>query len=275
MRIKLLAFASSLLLISNSSAGIPQSPSSTTSSSQAAQRDPQAISALQRAIVALGGQAAIGSASNAVLRGTISPAATATAVEAGSFKWEYDFSGSSYEFRKELTVNGVTKILASGHGSPAFNSGTKTLAVSSFVSLASPPFHLPAVLLLRELGNANYSIQFVENITISSHPVIHVRTSVNLDSIQTVTSPQDWYIDGSTGLPLRVRYRVPNTRDAFDFETQITDFSNYQSQNGILVPVTLVTSDETSVLFTATITTISINVPVPSTEFDLPVGGAQ
>jgi hypothetical protein len=45
MRIKVLAFAASLFLISNCSAGIPQTPTTTTT---APQRDPQAVALLQQ-----------------------------------------------------------------------------------------------------------------------------------------------------------------------------------------------------------------------------------
>ncbi len=51
MRIKFLAFAASLLLISNSSVGIPQTPSAAPS---APQRDPQALTVIAQMTAATG-----------------------------------------------------------------------------------------------------------------------------------------------------------------------------------------------------------------------------
>jgi hypothetical protein len=275
MRFNLLAFASSLLLISNSSQGIPQSPSSTTSSSQTAQRDPQAIAALQQAIAALGGQAAINSLQNSVAIGAITPASAANWIEPGNFKWEDDFSGGSYEFRDELVANGITKVYASGHGHPAFNNGLQNLARSSYTSMANPPFHLPGVLLLRELGNSLCAIQFIETTTVVGSSVVHVRTTIVGDAVQTTLSQQDWYLDTVSGLPLRVVYRVPSNGNALEYDVTTTDFSNYRAVSGIAVPFTMVTSLGGTNLCTATISSISFNVPLSSSDFDLTVGGAS
>lgn len=242
--------------------------------SAAVQRDPQAVSALQQAIAALGGQAAIVSLQNSIAVGTITPASASSWVEAGNFKWENDFSGSSYEFRDEFEADGVTKVFASGHGNPAFNNGLQTLARSSYAAQANLPFHLPGIVLLRELSNATCAVQFVEISALSGNSVIHVHTSISGDPAVTALSQQDWYLDAVTSLPRKVTYRIPSQGNALDYQLTTIDFSNYRFVNGVAVPFTLVTSEGDATVSTATITNISFNVSIASSDFDLVSAGA-
>jgi hypothetical protein len=275
MRIKVVAFAASLLLISNSSARITQSPSSTTSPSQATvQRDLLATNAVQAAIVAQGSQSAISAINNAIVQGTIVSAQSST-VDAGNFKWESDFTGSSYEFRSEMQIGGTTRVFATGHGNPAFYNGKTARSLFSHVAYASVPWHLPAIALFRELNDPNRSLQFVEATSMHGSQVVHIRTRVTTGPIGTELSIHDWYFNPSTGLPVRVEYRTPSTLDMRDNKPAAADFSNYQIINGIAVPFTIVASEGGQVVSTATISSIAFNTSLAPSDFDLLVGGAQ
>ncbi|HET7108058.1 MAG TPA: hypothetical protein VFI38_14695 [Candidatus Acidoferrum sp.] len=275
MRIKLLVFTSSLLLFSNSSAGIPQNPSSTTTSSQTTvQRDSLATNAVQAAIVAQGSPAAIGAINNAIVQGTIVPAQSST-VDAGNFKWESDFTGSSYEFRSEMQIGGTTRVFATGHGNPAFYNGKTARPLFSHVAYASVPWHLPAIVLFRELNDPSRSLQFVGVTSINGSQVAHIRTQVTTGPIETELSVHDWYFNPSTGLPVRVEYRTPSTLDMRDNKPAAADFSNYQIINGIAVPFTIVASESGQVVSSATISSIAFNTSLAPSDFDLLVGSAQ
>lgn len=265
------------LVVSLISLMIPvQSPIATQ---PAITRDSLAVTSLQQAVTALGGQNAIGSLQNSVALGTLTPAPAVDSVssweEAGDFKWENDFSGSTYEFRQELHTNGVTKIYASGHGHPSFGNGDKILSRATEAAYASPPFHVPGILLSRQLANQNYSIQFVESTKLDGHAAVHIRTSVAGGPAENTLSPQDWFLDAVTGLPMRVVYRIPSNTNIYDYETDTTDFSNYKVVSGVAIPFTLTTSTNNIALCTATISSISFNLGISPADFDLNVGAAQ
>ena len=239
----------------------------------AAQRDTQAVTAVQTAITAQGSQSAIGAIANAVVQGTIVPTQSST-VNGGDFKWESDFSESTYEFRSEMQIGGTTRVFATGHGNPAFYNGKTVRRLFSHVAYASVPFHLPAVVLFRELNDPNRSLQFVGTTTINGTRGVHIRTYVATGPIETELSVHHWYFDSSTGLPVRVEYRTPNTLDMRDNIPAAVDFSNYKVIDGIAVPLTITASEDGKVVSTATVLIVTFNSGVSPTDFDLKTGGA-
>ena len=255
-----------LLLFSLSSAASAQT--------QSPQRDTQAVSALHQAINALGGQAAIASLQNSAAIGTITPASATSPVQAGKFKWEDDFSGKTYEFRYELQVGSATRVFVSGHGTPAFNNGTKLFPLPPHVSYAQPPFHLPAVMLSRELNDPNCSFSFVGVAPLNGVSAIHIRSQVNTGPIETVLSVHDWYFDAVRGLPLRVEYLTPSNSNMTDNKLAAADFSNYKTVNGVGVPFTITASEDGHVVSIATVVSISFNNGIAPADFDLTTGGA-
>jgi len=248
-----------------------QSP---TSASQSPQRDPQGMAAIQNSILAQGGQTAISAIASAVVLGTLTPADNSHA-SAGTFKWESDFTASTYEFRNEMQIGSQTRIFVSNHGNPAFYNGTKSRNLPSHVAYASVPFHLPAVVLLRELNNQQCSIQFLGTMTINGRPTAHIRTQVNTGPIETELSVHDWYLDSSTGLPIRVEYLTPSSVDMREHKPASVDFSNYKTISGINVPLTMVASEEGSIVSTITVSSVAFNTSMPPTDLTQTVGGAQ
>lgn len=242
------------------------------SPSAAPVRDSAAVTALTQAVAAMGGANAISAIQNARSQGTITPAPGSTTM-AGGFIWVNDFSGGGYEFRNEFQANGKTKVFASGHGNPAFSNGNRVRKFFSHVSYAEPPYHLPAIMLARELADPNSSIQMKGTAIVNGRPAIHIQTSVNTGPIETVLSPQNWYLDAATGIPLRVEYRTPNTLDLMDYHLAAADFSNYKIVNGIAVPFTITAWEDGAVVSVATITGFAFNPGTVSTDFDLVAGG--
>jgi len=237
------------------------------------QRDAQAMAAVQTAIAAQGSRTAISAIGNAIVQGTLVPTQTSS-VNGGNFKWESDFSGSSYEFRSEMQIGGARKVFATGHGNPAFYNGKTVRRLFSHVAYASVPFHLPAIVLFRELNDPNRSFQVVGTASINGARAVHIRTQVTAGPIETELSAHDWYFDSSTGLPVRVEYRTPSTLDMRDNILAAADFSNYKVFNGIAVPLTITASEDGEVVSTATVSLVTFNSGVSSTDFDLKTGGA-
>lgn len=93
-----------------------------------------------------------------------------------------------------------------------------------------------------------------------------------MDVLQQTWSVQDWYFDPNTLLPLQVDYRIPDTHLPLKFATYTAEFSNYKVAQGLTLPLLLVISEDGNPQNVATITDISINPPVSSSDFDLPAG---
>ena len=249
-------------------------PLSSQQLSSATARDAQAVAAIQNSLAIQGGQAAITSITSAVILGTLTPTDSSRA-SGGTFKWESDFSGTTYEFRNEMQVDSQTKVFVSNHGNPAFYNGTKARNLPSHVAYAAVPFHLPMVVLLRELNNPQCSIQLVGTTQQTGRAVFHIRTQIVGNPIETELSVHDWYLDSSTGLPVRVEYPTPSSVDMRDHKTASVDFSNFKTINGINVPFTLVASEDGSTVSTVSISSVNFNASVSATDFTQPVGGVQ
>jgi hypothetical protein len=258
-------FLSLLLVFGQASSPQPSDPPP--------QRDAQAISAISTALTAFGGQSAAANISTAVFLGTL-VSTSPSSNNNGSFRWESDFGGPTYEFRNEMVIGGTTKIFTTGHGRPVFYNGVKMRSLFSHVAYASVPYHLPAMVLLRSLNDPNCSLTFLGTIVINDTAAVHVRSQVNTGPVETELSVTDWYFASATGLPLRVEYRTPSTVDMKEHLNAFTVFSNYQITAGIYVPLTLISGDSLSPdRSTATITSVTFNSPIPSTDFDLAAGG--
>src|SRR5215475_7395276 len=90
MRIKVLAFAASFLFVSNSSAGIPQTPGPTTT---APQRDPQAVTLLQQSVSVMGVPPSDSTATGSVtiVAGSLTQQGTVTILTKGSTETSIQF----------------------------------------------------------------------------------------------------------------------------------------------------------------------------------------
>ena len=104
MRIKVLAFAASLLLISNSSVGVPQTPTTTTT---APQRDPQAVALLQKSVSVMGIPPSDSTATGSVttVAGSLTQQGTVTILTLGATQTSIQF---------QMPDNPWTVVFASG-----------------------------------------------------------------------------------------------------------------------------------------------------------------
>ena len=154
-------------------------------------------------------------------------------------------------------------------------SGTHVKRFTPHVAQAELPFHLPAIVLATEFANANYNIIFVGPSTVHGQPAIQVRLSIETDMVKKTLGVQEWFFDPSSGLPLRVQYRLPDTFDAREFMKAALDFSNFQTVQGLVVPFTMTAHEQGSPRTIATISSLILNPRVSPGDFDLPAGGVQ
>ena len=147
--------------------------------------------------------------------------------------------------------------------------------VPYFVAQANLPYELPALVLLNELSNPNYTLSYVGTATINGNPAIHIHTCDDTDLVSYFVTPQEWYFDARSGLPVLVQYGLPKPRNMQTSWPVSTSYANYQVVNGILVPYQL-TMNVGPVVEVATVSSVAFNRGLPSTQFQAPpAGGAQ
>lgn len=233
MRIKVLAFAASLLLISSSSVGIPQSASQTTSS-------PQAATLLAQSAKALNGTATVNDVS---LTGTVqwiagSDDESGTAVykaASGAHRMDLSFRNGT---RSEIasTVSGVpagTWIGLDGisHAVPDHN-------------LMSDAGWFPSFTFGNLVSSSNTVLSYIGQETRNGSTVIHVSSSQvfpgfpeNVATLFQHLTQVDIYLDPSTYLPVSYVYNSHPDNDALlDIPTEIR-YSSYQAFSDAQIPL--------------------------------------
>jgi hypothetical protein len=88
-------------------------------------------------------------------------------------------------------------------------------------------------------------------------------------------TPQDWYFDLSSGLPLRVEFRIPANENAADLTKGSYEFSDFRLANGILTPFQVSFSQDRLPLRVISFESVTFNVGVPPSVFDVPKGVGQ
>jgi hypothetical protein len=238
-----------------------------SASAYSPERDAAAISTLQSAIAALGGTNAVTAIQDCILTGSIQNQ------NGTNTKFTWTIAGS--EFRIETTNgSGRTNVFLSGHGSPAWVLNGNTSALNSYVARANLPFYLPPYVLLQELQNSVYTLKYVGAVQLNGTNVIQVHISDDSDTMGTLVTPQEWYFDSASFLPVRVQVREPANENPSNYSTATYDFSHFVSVNGVLVPYASSFSDDTT-NEVPTITTVTFNSGVSQSVFDPPQGVAQ
>jgi hypothetical protein len=240
------------------------------------QRDASAIATLQRSILALagGGAGAINAApiTSVQIAGSITPIA-GSGYPAGTFTWTFEVTSSGYQFRNELQTNGTTRVFVSGHGSPANGSNGKVKHTFSHMALAETPSAVPMVVLISVVVNPKYTITQAPPLQIGAIAARHVHISDDRDQVTQAVTPQEWYFDPTSGLPLRVEYRIPDLLDPLSSIKGARDFANYRQLGGFLVPTQTTSSVDGEPVCVTTISSVILNVPVNESEFDLNAEG--
>jgi hypothetical protein len=216
------------------------------------QRDAAAISTLQSAITALGGANVVGGIQDCILTGTFLYS------DGSSKTFNWTIAGS--EFRRELDLpNGGTTVFFSGHGSPAWTRNGTTSALHYHVARANLPLYLPPYVLFQELGNSIYTLKYVGLVQLNGKNVVQVHISDDSDHVGTLVTPQEWYFDPVSFLPVEVQFRQPSNENAADYVNATFAFSPFVPVSGVLVPSTIAYSQDNAPDKTITVTSVTFN----------------
>jgi hypothetical protein len=236
--------------------------------------DPQAVSVLQQAMVAMGGRDVPARVQSVLAQGSSVPA-PGISDPPGSVSMEDFFSSQSHEFKDTFQSAGLTQTFVSGHGNPELLSNGHTKKLTPHVANARLATHLPMMVLAQFLANTNCNISLVGQATVNGQAAIQVHIHIDTDIVQQTLSVQDWFFDPVTRLPLRVEYRIPDTTNVLFFLKAAADFSDFRSVHGILFPFRLVSYVDGKPRDMLTFSTLAVNQPVASADFDLPAAVAQ
>jgi hypothetical protein len=235
-------------------------------------RDEQAVVAVQNAINALGGASLIGLQRSWLVHGNVT-ASPGAPMLSGSFIWE----AAGSEFRFAGSNPSGQNLFVTGHGKPTQVSISKSQAIPPHMARAMFIPALVGPVLLQELQNQSYSIRYGGTSSIGAESVVIVTTAAETTYPDNVVTPQTWYFDGSTGLPVRVDFRSPAPKYPPGYVAERFDYSDFRAIAGTIFPfqINLSINDDGQTLEAFSVSTISINAALTSSDFDGPSGGAQ
>jgi hypothetical protein len=230
--------------------------------SQNVQRDQSAVAAVQNAIAASGGTANLSQITDCTTQGTFPDPNDPT--NQASFAWKT--AGSDFNYTVQSSK--MSRIFVSGLGTPADKQNGNLVLVGPHVLRSTLPYHIPGLVLLTELNNSNYSILYVGPEKRNGVSVIHIQTADKSDNIGSNVTPQDWYFDATSYLPVTVSYRVPDDANYLSCLSESLDFSALQQVDGVLIPFTEV-STTLAGAYTITITSVVFNSGLPPSTFQI------
>lgn len=229
-------------------------------------RDQQALDVVQKALTVMGGTT-IAAIQDCTVQAQ-SDAAPGTQGLSGTMTWRM----AGTEFRIDAPGPYGTASVMTGHGKPvAINGTTKPLPMYVAQALFVP-VAIGAV-LAQELANPKMSLRFKDIETLGTESVAVITTALETDYPDNVVTPQTWYFDSSTGLPVRVEFRSPDIRQPTNFIPSAVELSNYHWVSGAAYPSNVVSYLDGRTQFVFTVESVVVNSGIGPSEFDS-TGGA-
>lgn len=238
-------------LIAQSNLAQPNSPKGR----QPIFRNATAVAAVEQAIAALGGHAA--------LAGTQSWMASGTSIvngEAQPVLWE----ATRDDFRVARGPSGSQSLFTSGHGHPAMQRASGVSAIPYHVYRSwIRPFAIGA-LLQQEIDDKNYSFELV---TYKDPSVTVVKTVDHRTLIEESVTPQLWYFAKSTGLPQQIIYRQHDPKHAAAFTLVTMTLGDYRRTGAVLAPFAMEYSSGGKTFETVQFTSVEVNANISDSDF--------
>jgi hypothetical protein len=231
-------------------------------------KDPQAIQLIRQSIAVLDGRKTA-ALQDCTVRGSFSKVSNEGQTNiAKTFVWTV----FGDEFRRETNGPAGPHTFISGYGRPrAVYKGTRSF-LNYHVARAALPFHLPGLVLNNELESPNYTITITGNAVVNGKNTIHIHTNDDSDKVSQLISPQEWYIDTATLLPVRVEFRLPSNEDAGDYKKAAFEYLAFQPKEGLVFPVQLAYYEGDKLAAAVLIDDFSTHSDHFQSEFDLPQG---
>jgi hypothetical protein len=194
----------------------------------------------------------------------------------GNFTSIVELTDGGYQVRNEFerAADGKQTVFVGSKKGAAFAFGQRVIKMSAHVAMVTAPSQMPLFELIRALTKPRYQVTRAEARQIGSISAVHVKISDETDLVSKSVTPQDWYFDPATGLPLRWEFRVPDTFNGTP-RTVVEgakDFANYQTTNGVLLPLQITYFRSGHAINVTEIKSVDFNVALSGSEFILPKG---
>jgi len=195
--------------------------------------DGQTQALLRASLNAMGGEQAWAGVSDETVTGScVSKLPTGEAQTAKHFQW----TTSGREFRYVPDTDNPGTALVSGHGKPSRTDEKGTKHLTAETARLALPYHLPGRILLTILHDSHYASEVIGNETVNGSLAIHFRTMRFVQGMPIPGTTQDWWIDPSTHLPVKVQYFVPG-QQIIAYAPMTKVYSKWSGEaNGLLVP---------------------------------------
>jgi len=266
MQFRVLAFAASFLLISNCSAAIPQS---STSSIGTPVRDSQALALLQKSVSVMGvpPSDSTGTGNVTTVAGSLTQQGTVTILTKGSTETSIQF---------QLPNNPWTVVFATGQANKIESSQTTVYPVE--LSASSQCLYFPLPFLSGILNNADYSVQYIGEEAVGSSTANHIVIQNTFSSSPTYQflSPftvADIWIDATSALPVKIGMVRRNGGGSAPKIPISVAYSNYQTVAGVRYPFTIQEYVTETLWATTNIQSVTFNSGMTDTNFQVATGG--
>lgn len=267
MRIKALSFAASLLLVSNSSAGIPQTATTTAS---APQLDPQALSVLAQMTSATGWSNA-SLPQDATATGAITSYSSSSPITVNAV---YKSKGPRL-FRADVqqSTGTVTTVLNGDSAGTLAPSGQQ--ALPGHVALGMRPFVFPFFCGLLSSTSTVAQYQGIETVDGQSGYRISVSSLPSgtdpMSVMRAQASHVTVWVAVPTGLPIQMEYARPSLDNSTASRLIRRKFSNYRIVNGLAVPFHQEEFANNQLLSALDLSSVAFNVGLSDADFTVPI----
>lgn len=208
---------------------------------QAPQRDPQAVAVLTQALNAEGGSQMLSSIRDFTATGTV------THFWAGQeVKGTATLRGRGMEqIRLDSNLPTGPRTWTINHGAASLRRNEKSIGVPYQNGVDSGAMNYPFFVLLNALSDPQISISTIEHVKTSDNDALLIRINKNLSShddpsgILTRRSAKEVILDPSTFLPITLRSKTYPPKGFSGEFIQEMQFDDFRAVNGVLLPFSL------------------------------------
>jgi hypothetical protein len=230
-------------------------------------RDPNAVAAVNAALLALGSEATFANIHDVKMNGSCSFSAEddgAGSENSSQFSWIV----ADKEFRYESVSATGSDITISGHGKPTHTHNGTVEPISMFSANAMLPYQLPGLVLARELNDAKYQMKYLGIRQLSANQVFVIEIALAGPERPVAGSAQTWFFSATTAEPIAVDYLMPSETSPRVRIRIRTTFASYQAQAGVSFPSNVGVETEHAGSGLCAVNQIQINTSPASSIFD-------
>lgn len=238
---------------------------------QQVQRDPAAVTTLQSAVAALGGEANVSAIQDC--RADAKVQSLSPFWPDGTEAWKV----SGKNLRREATYGGSRNeiVVIGPRGAAAISRDGKSKRLNVHSSAGEFVPFLVASELLRRLRDSRYALVAASAELAGGRSAIRIRSWLDTDEIDRSVTYQEWLIDAATGVPLRLDYRLAENANALATIPVSIAFADYRQVSGVAFPFSLTFTLDGNPWKRVLLDSVVLNSGISPSEFDVPVGGVQ